>query len=129
MTTAKLKFAAMSVTLLALVVGILWQKQQANHLMTELASLREEVARSKAVGQSEASAQSQARTEQPLTQDQFRELLRLRGQVAVLRAQLAQASNVALKATRSPREAESVTDEAIERYRQEIVPRTKFAQA
>lgn len=127
MTTAKLKFVAMSVTLLALAAGILWQKQQRMHLIMELATLREEAARSKAVGQHEASAQSQPSAEQPLTQDQFNELLRLRGQVAVLRAELAQASNVALKATRPLRELELATAEAMERYREELVPRTTFA--
>jgi hypothetical protein len=124
--TAKLKVTATAIMLLALAAVILWQERRATRLLTELASLRANVAQTTPVEQSEALTKPPKITEQPMTQDQFRELLRLRGQVGTLKAELAQANSLALKAAHATRDQEA-TDEVAEKYKQEIVPRASFA--
>jgi hypothetical protein len=59
---------------------------------------------------------------------QFMELLRLRGLVAVLRAQLAQASNVASKAAQPPLEADQARDKAEQDFNRMWSARTNSVQ-
>jgi hypothetical protein len=117
MQMANFKIAAKSVILLLVVAVILCQEQRANRLKTEVLDLREEVARLTASEQSEALSKPRADSEQSVNQDQFMELLRLRGQVAVLRADLAEATNRALTGAPSRQDELWAGEPVVERYK------------
>src|SRR2546422_1002838 len=105
---SKLKVAAPSVVLLALALVIIWQQQQrVKNLMAEAAGLREQAAQAwslregsersaKALSEeNERLAKRHPTAEDLLPEDKFRELLRLRGEVAVLKRQLEAANKLA----------------------------------
>ena len=93
--------------LLALAMTLLWQQARISRLTTEAADLRVQLGQAVSPPRENGQlANVQPSTDQPLAQDQFRELLRLRGEVGVLRRQLAEAVK--------PESAPKVTTKAVE---------------
>ena len=89
---AKLKFGLVSVLVLGLVGVVVWQEQRANGLIAEASALRSQVAQTVSVREEgERLAKPQTSSAELLNQDQLRELMRLRGEVGVLRSELAEA--------------------------------------
>src|ERR1039458_2371979 len=77
---------------LALGIALLWQQVRVNRLAAESAGLRAQLGRAvPPPAQSSQVANVQPSTDQTSTPEQFRELLRLRGQVGMLRSQLEEA--------------------------------------
>jgi hypothetical protein len=105
---SKLTIAAFSLVLLALASVIIWQQQQLKKLTADAAGLRKQAAQEWSLKEGkERAAMALSEEEQglpkrhptaedPLPDDKFRELLRLRGQVGVLRRQLEEANKQAL---------------------------------
>ncbi len=103
-----MKVAASSVVLLALASMIIWQQQHVKRLTAEAAGLREQAAQAWTLREgdersakpssegNEGFAKRHPTAEEPLPHDMFRELLRLRGEVGVLKRQLEEANKQAL---------------------------------
>jgi hypothetical protein len=92
MTRTGLKATAVSVVLLALAMTLLWQQGRISRLTAEAADLRVQLGQAVSPPRENGQlANVQPSTDQPLAQEQFRELLRLRGEVGVLTSQLAEA--------------------------------------
>jgi hypothetical protein len=93
MTTTQVRAAALPIVLLAFAVAFLWQQARISRLGVEATDLRVQLGQAAAAreGENRQLANFQPSMDQPLTQEQFRELLRLRGEVGVLRGQLADA--------------------------------------
>lgn len=81
-----------SVVLLMLALALMWQQARIRHLTAEAADLRVQLGQAVLPPRENGQlANVQQSTDPPLAQEQFRELLRLRGEVGVLRRQLAEA--------------------------------------
>jgi hypothetical protein len=103
--TQKLQSITVSSIFLCLVSIIIWREQRAKILEREVIALRAqaEAAASLPEANQKPLSAPQLNTEQSLAQDQFRELLRLRGEVGILRVQLADATKLmAGKEAREP---------------------------
>jgi len=92
MSNTGLKVAAVSVLLSALAMALLWQQARISRLMAEAVDLRVQLGQAiSPLKENGQLANVQPSTDQHLAREQFRELLRLRGEVGVLRRQLAEA--------------------------------------
>jgi len=102
-----IRIASAAVVLVALTGLIGWQQARTEHLMAEAAMLREQLAQAAAAQMAyQRSALSQNNTSQNSDQDQFREVLRLRGQVGVLTRQLAELAKTNTADAFAPRATE-----------------------
>ncbi len=84
MTPARSKIAVVWIALAALVAVILWQEWRANRLKTEVDRLQDQISRLESAKQSLSLSNREAADDRSAAQDQLRELLRLRGEVAGL---------------------------------------------
>ncbi len=111
-----LKMLIAAVGLIALAAIFISQQMRIERLAAEAAMLREQIRQqTSAQGEAEGPARPEPRQEirassaPSLTEGQFRELLRLRGEVGVLRAQLAEAAQHAGNYTMRQHNAEPAT--------------------
>src|SRR5436190_470052 len=98
MSTTRVKTLWGSVVLLALATTLIWQQMRISDLTVEVADLRVQLGRAAATqGWNRQLAAFDSSTEHSLAQKPFRELLRLRGEVVVLRGQLAETRSTTRK--------------------------------
>jgi hypothetical protein len=108
-----MKATVVSVVLLALAIALLWQQARINRLTAEATDLRVQLGQAAPTPEENRQlANFQPSTDHPSAQEQFGELLRLRGEVGVLRRQLADALRL------SPKEGNLPTPEQPLRQRQ-----------
>jgi hypothetical protein len=97
MITTRVKATALSVVLLAFAMALFLQQATINRLRAEAGDLRVQLSQAAAAGENRRSLKLLPRTDHVPAKDEVRELLRLRGEVGVLRRQLADALRVAPK--------------------------------
>ena len=105
MITTRVKATALSVVLLAFAIALLSQQARINRLRAEATDLRVQLSQAAAAGENRRSVKLLPSTDHASAKNEVRELLRLRGEVGVLRRQLADARRL------TPKEEDLATPE------------------
>lgn len=134
--------SACAMALAALFAAVIWQQTCIGQLKAEAEALRGQVGQAPSVRDQRSetasprqepkpprAAEPQPDSNQTLPEDQFRELLRLRGQVGVLKAQLAEATKSALKGGASQPPVKAEESNRLPKPTQEMVDNAESAAA
>jgi prepilin-type processing-associated H-X9-DG protein len=125
--------AGFAIALLIVCAVLLYLQRQAQEkLRAEDESLRQQIAQLKADNENLSNAAAQAKSSQSLPDEQFTELLKLRGEVGVLRRQTNELGklrqeNQQLQAAQGKAESQQSNADAQEQQRQAIMQRVSYA--
>jgi hypothetical protein len=124
-----LKLVALSIALLSLGIFAFWQWQRARTLGAEIAGIREQASQDAAVYLRDPGSTATTPSSAALNQEQFRELLRLRGEVQTLSTELAESKRKQATASvsRADPNEPSISLRALEQFNQEAGTKAVFA--